>query len=123
MGDRGFTLLEVLVAFTLLSLVLGAAYASMGAGTKAVIRAGDGLEGLARAESFMNRLGSDVQLERGLLERREDGWTLTATIRPSTVRGQLVAPQSVPWHIVVSASPPGQRAPVIRLETLRQVQR
>ena len=123
MGDRGFTLLEVLVAFTLLSLVLSAAYASMGAGTNAMARAGDGLEGLARAESHMNRLGGDIPIQEGVRETRVDGWTLTIGIRPAAVQGQMVYPENLPWHIVVSAAPPGQTTPVVTLETLRQSRR
>lgn len=123
MGDRGFTLLEVLVAFTLLALVLGAAYASMGAGAKSAARAGDGLEGLARAESFMSRLGGDIPLKEGLLEVREDGWILTANVKRFSVRGQILAPLATPWHVVVSAAPSGQQSPVVTLETLRRAQR
>jgi len=119
--DRGFTLLEVLVAFTLLALVLGAAYAAMGGALTAQTRAEIAAEGLSRAESALARLGRDWPLTEGIQRRNDGGWRTDVTIRPQrpgdSARWRALGLQ--PLAVTVEVIPPGAGAPAATLRTLR----
>lgn len=64
-GDGGFTLLEILVAFVIVALVLGASYQSFSTGSDAILRTQDRLAALGIAESVMQRVGTEIALEPG----------------------------------------------------------
>lgn len=120
MRDRGFTLLEVLVAFTLLALVLGAAYAAMGTGLRAQARSAEVADGVSRAQSALARLGRDWPLTPGEQRFRDGDWVTAVTIAPyrrqDRQRWQELGLQ--PLRVAVSVrSPSGRQA--ARLETLR----
>jgi general secretion pathway protein I len=58
-GDSGFTLLETLVAFTVLALTLGAAYAALGGGARGAEGAARRLHALAAAEMALARAAAE----------------------------------------------------------------
>jgi prepilin-type N-terminal cleavage/methylation domain-containing protein len=80
-GARGFTLLETLVAFAMLSVVLAAAYAAMGSAGRAAGAGGDRLDALARAENALARAAA-APLSAGAVRRAEGDWVETVTVAP-----------------------------------------
>lgn len=82
-ADRGFTLLETMVAFAVVALVLGAAYASLSAGARASHRAETALAALTRAEATMARIGADIPLIPGRQELVDGDWSLDIRIEPA----------------------------------------
>lgn len=68
-GCAGFSLVEVLVAFAVLALVLGAALSVFTSGLRVVSVGGETSRALAMAESLLAESG----LESPLVERREQG--------------------------------------------------
>ncbi|MEO0820413.1 MAG: prepilin-type N-terminal cleavage/methylation domain-containing protein [Pseudomonadota bacterium] len=92
-GDGGFTLLEVLVAFSLVALMLGAAYATWGAGSRAAERSERSLAALSRAESVLARLGADLPLVPGEQRLEEPGWAIRIAVTPYGRARAAEAPQ------------------------------
>ena len=78
--QRGYTLLEVLVAFALLAIGLGVLLAILSGGVHAVARASQSTQAALHAESILDTLGADRRLQPGHSEGLfEDGryrWTL-----------------------------------------------
>lgn len=74
--EHGFTLLEVMVAFVILALVLGAAYRSISAGNRASVAAGEVLEAISLAESTLARIGGDLPASPGIIDLREGPWRI-----------------------------------------------
>jgi general secretion pathway protein I len=118
--SAGFTLLEVLVAFAMLALVLGAAYASFGAGTRAQDRAASRLAALTVAESALDRLGGDVGWREGRTEWREGGLRVTLEVAPHRPgeRALWAAVGAAPWRATATVARDDGGAPV-SLTTLR----
>ncbi|MGF1447127.1 MAG: type II secretion system protein J [Pikeienuella sp.] len=79
-GTAGFTLLEVMVAFVIVSLVLGGAYAAMTSATRATLRADMALAALTRAEGALARIGADIPAVPGSQRLEEDGWDILVEI-------------------------------------------
>ncbi|MGF1502343.1 MAG: type II secretion system protein J [Paracoccaceae bacterium] len=115
----GFTLLEVLVAFVLVAIVLGAAYSGIAAGARGAARAEDTLAALAAAEATLARLGADVPLVPGETVLREDGWITRIAVAPYPERrAERFARQGAGLlSVEVVARHPSGAA--VRLETLR----
>ncbi|MEL6476091.1 MAG: type II secretion system protein [Pseudomonadota bacterium] len=80
--DRGFTLLETMVAFAILVLVLGAAYRSLGAGSRSAASAETLVAALSVAESALARIGTDLSDDPGRRVVVEGGWQIDLTIQP-----------------------------------------
>lgn len=118
--DRGFTLLEVLVAFTVLALVMGAAYATMSSGIRATARTDQSVAALGQAESTLARVGIDRPLVPGDWTFREHGWITQITISPHGGNGtvwQRVGQQ--PLRVDVRVRETERGGDIVHLETLR----
>ncbi len=95
MAQRGYTLLEVLVAFALLAIGLGLLLAILSGGVHAVARASESTHATLYAESLLDTLGADQRLQpgrsQGVFEDGRYRWTLTITPFkppiPAPVRG------------------------------------
>ena len=114
-GDAGFTLIEVLVAFLIVSLVLAAALDATASGVRQMRAAQDVRTATMHAESILARLGADLAIEPGTREgRTPDGFLLHVEIR-----ALVGAPGSafVPHHASVSVGKEGE-APSVRLQTV-----
>lgn len=90
---QGFSLIEVLVAFTILGLAFGALLQVFGDGIAAVDRSASVTRAALLAESQLARLGADERLQVGESEERTDDdmrvrtvvreWQGTSAVRPS----------------------------------------
>ena len=83
MRNRGFTLIEVLIAFVILALVFGAVFRTLSSGLSHERTARLATERVLEARSILDRLGNDVPLEEGTTEGRMangEVWTLTISL-------------------------------------------
>lgn len=81
-AERGFTLLEVLVAFAIVSVTLVAAYQSFWTGLTVLHRTQDRLTATQLAQSLIDRVGQDIPLAIGVEIGRFDAgprWEITVT--------------------------------------------
>lgn len=79
--DSGFTLIEVLVSFTILALSLGAVSASLSSSLTQARAADDSTALVLEARSLLAGLGADIPLVPGQTEGRlSDGGTWVMTI-------------------------------------------
>jgi len=82
-SQRGYTLLEVLVAFALLAIGLGLLLAILSGGVRAVANASDSTQASLYAESVLDTLGADQRLQpgrsTGVYENGRYRWTLDVT--------------------------------------------
>lgn len=113
---EGFTLLEVLIAFALLAVTLGATHQVFGSGLKAVERAEQRAVAGLHAQALLDRLGLDLPLRPGTTEGRfEDGqaWRLTIAPRdPEAVGEQLYRVEAA---VALGASDPADGAVLVTL--------
>lgn len=84
---HGFTLVETLAAFTILSLVLIQLFGGLSLSARGDMRASFEEAAVRDAQSLLARLGHDLALSDGRTEgRTEDGltWSMIITSRPSS---------------------------------------
>jgi len=90
-SDRGFTLLEVLIAFTIAALALGLLFRAASSGLLSVETAGRYEEAVSRARSHMAEIGRDASPVAGESEGDDGGgyhWHLRVT---PEARGQTAS--------------------------------
>lgn len=122
MSSRGFTVLEVLVAFVIIAIVLGAAYPGLGGAARTQGRVAEVLAAAAHAESMLARIGTDLPMRRGTQEvALSNGWHARVTMHPirqnETELWSLLA--RAPWHLRVEVLPSAADAAAVELESLR----
>ena len=86
-AESGFTLVETLAAFTILSLVLIQLFGGLSLSVRGDLRASFEETAVRSARSLLGRLGHDLALAEGRTEgRTEDGltWSMIITSRPSS---------------------------------------
>ena len=95
-SQRGYTLLEVLVAFALLAIGLGLLLAILSGGVRAVANASDSTQATLYAESVLDTLGADQRLQpgrsTGVYENGRFRWTLDVTPFKPLVASPAPAP-------------------------------
>lgn len=86
--NRGFTLVEVLIAFAILAVVLGVVFRSLSTGLSHERIADMTTARVLEARSILDRLGADIPLEEGITEGRMatgEVWTMTVSLtEPAT---------------------------------------
>jgi general secretion pathway protein I len=101
-ATRGYTLLEVLVAFTLLAIGLGLLLAILSGGVRSIGRSAQSTQATLYAQGLLDSLGADRRLQpgrsQGDFERGNYRWTLDIE------RFQPPVPPPAPGD--VQASPP-----------------
>lgn len=108
--QRGFSLLEVLVAFTIMALSLGALYATLGGSLRSVARAGDVSRAALLAESL---LAFYRQVPEGGIDvsgASEDGaltWRVRSDPFPIETRDGLTLPHPMQRLVVEIGGPEG----------------
>ena len=81
--NRGFTLVEVLIAFAILAVVLGVVFRSLSTGLSHERIADLTTARVLEARSILDRLGIDIPLEEGIIEGRMatgEVWTMTVSL-------------------------------------------
>ncbi len=112
--ERGFTLLEVLVAFVIAAFAIGALIEAARAGLYAVHIAGRYEEGVSRAKSHLAALGRTVTLSEGELQGDDGaGYHWRLDVEPvavsklpgadANVPAQAAPPQPIELYIVTVA--------------------
>jgi general secretion pathway protein I len=109
--ERGFTLLEVLIAFAIAALALGLLFRTASGSLVAVETAGRYEEAVARARSHLDAIGSEAALAAGTSEGDDgDGyrWHLAVTpLAAVQARSQINGPPppvlyavtvAISWH-------------------------
>lgn len=122
-GERGFTLIEVLVAFVIASVCMVMVFQSFSASLDSGRRAEAGMNALRFAQSKIATLGLEVPVSAGVLVGvPEDGFEWTVEVRPLPPDPNLSAiadlPQLVHVAIRVTAGE-SDASPVATLETVR----
>ncbi len=81
--NRGFTLIEVLIAFAILALVLGVVFRTLSSGLSHERTAIMATARVLAARSILDRLGVNLPLEEGMIEGQlttGDVWTLRVSL-------------------------------------------
>lgn len=99
-GSQGFTLIEVLVAFSILSLTLAALFSLLSTSTRNTRIAGEYGDAMVHAESMMAQLGVTGPLRTGTTRGHFDDdfmWTLQVTKRP---RRERLERREINWDLL-----------------------
>lgn len=92
---RGFSLLEILVAFAILALTLGVLMRIFSSGLRNIL-VGDGYARAADvAESRLALVGTELPVQTGVLTGQEDGYRWTLTINPLPLPELASAPPNL----------------------------
>ena len=119
--ERGFTLLETLVAFVVIAVVLGAAYAAIAQGARAGAKAEAVLQALTRAEAALAQVGPEIPLVPSETVQRTDGWVTSIEVSEYLPGGgtQWSALRTRPLLVTVTVSEAGNEQSAVTLEALR----
>lgn len=126
MRQRGFSLLEVLVAFSILALSLGILMRIYSGALNQVGIAGDQTEALAIAQSLLAKAGGEMPLAMGESNGRAgDRFLWQVAVTPHSPDGDIASgasPLLVLWEInvrVAWSDSPGVKEREVSLKTLR----
>ncbi len=93
--DQGFSLLEILVAFAILSLSLGVLLRIFAGGGHLSKTADDYYQAVITAEALLTGLGVETPLKPGVSQGTTDtGFRWTATVTPYPINPQLLGAQT-----------------------------
>lgn len=116
--ERGFTLIEVLVAFVILSLTLASTYAALTGGLTWERRAGETASGVLIARSYLAEAGVSRPLAAGTSEETlADGRTVRIAMRQVQPVQLDHQPRLAAWDITVEVAEPGGAS--VRLSELK----
>lgn len=105
--ERGFTLVEVLAAFVILSLTLAGAYAALTGGLRWERRAGETVSSVLLARSWLAEAGVSRPLAEGVTEETlEDGRTVRLAMRQVEPVPLETRPRVLAWEVTVEVVTP-----------------
>ena len=119
-ASAGFTLLEALIAITILALSLSALLSLYSTGLRGIAAIDGNMRARLLAQSVMAEMSHDRALRPGRVQGRSDQFTWTLTVAPYEVPEP--GRQPGPWalhHLAVTVSWPHGRQ--IELQTLRML--
>jgi general secretion pathway protein I len=119
---RGFTLIEILIAFAILAVAFAGLLRAFSGCLQATMRAERYGEAVLLARSVLERVGSEIVIQAGEQSGRgEDGAAWSVRMRPLEVPGERNEQASpyLPYEVVVTVVVPRQQP--ITLTTLRLV--
>lgn len=116
---RGFTLLEVLIAFAILALAMTALMQTFGSGMRGVEASERHLTAALMARSLLDRVGHDIPLEPGEIKGASGLFAWTVSVRPAASTDRQTSDELtvIPYAVLVTVGWPGSRA--ITLESYR----
>ena len=120
MKQNGFTLLEVLVAFTIMAVMLATLMQAFGGGLRNLDRAQDYAVATMQARSVLEQVGSLIPLEPGEYDGELDNgsrWRVVVEERASDRSGLGEAVDLIDYLVDVSVTWQDERA--VTLRTLR----
>ena len=124
--DDGFTLVEVLVAFTIVTILLSGVMKLFSAGLFAAERARTYNEALLLAESSLDQVGTAVALRDGdVTDRVDERFTRRIRIsrrpeQPSNQTRSAAPPKFIPYDVAVTVTwQSGLRSGAVTLESVR----
>jgi len=116
--NKGFTLIEVLVAFVILGLSLTAAYSAFTGGLRSELAAKDSTEGILLAQSYLAEIGVSRPLVEGTQEEQLDtGQTVRIEMREFDALALATRPRVRAWEVGVEVTAPDGSA--VRLAELK----
>jgi general secretion pathway protein I len=93
--DQGFSLLEILVAFAILSLSIGVLLRIFAGGGNISKTADDYYRAVITAEALLTGLGVETPLQPGVMQgTTETGFRWTATVMPYPINPKLLGAQT-----------------------------
>ena len=98
--DQGFTLLEVIIAFIIMALIMGATFNTFSIGLRQAALTDHYAGALVRAESHMALLGSAEPLDVGVKTGRFDGFYAWRTQITPVVMDDAEAPEDASHQLV-----------------------
>ena len=115
---RGFTLIEVLIAFMILAVAMVAILQAFSSGLRGLGAAEASAAALAHARAKLEEIGTFVPIEPGETEGDfEDGSHWTVTVRAHEGEAGAESLSLAPYEVEVTVA--GTRAPAVTLRTLR----
>lgn len=118
--SRGFTLIEVLIAFSILAMVFGVVFRTLSTGLSNERTAGLVTVRVLEARSILDRLGIDLALEEGTTEGRlatGEPWTLTVSLADPAASEETQAGSLNVYLAELSLH--GDDGRILRLQTLK----
>ncbi len=118
--NSGFTLIEVLIAFTILALVLGVVLPTLASGLSHERTAGLVTARVLEARSILDRLGAEIALEEGTIEGRlatGEPWALTVSLLDAAA-GDETGPNPLNAYLA-ELQVDGEDGRTLRLKTLK----
>jgi type II secretion system protein I len=118
--ERGFTLVEALVALAILVLALAALYQALGGGLQAGVAAEQQWRAVETAERLLTELGRSTPLRDGVTTGElADGRRWTLRVEPFAATDQDGPPPVLEGHVAtVEVSRAGGRGPLLHVRTL-----
>ena len=122
-SDKGFTLLEVLVAFAITGVILTMAFRSFGNGVMGLSRSQDMSSALSLARAKLNAAGVEAPLAQGMTSGRNDAgleWRLEVRLEDERTENDAPGRLRAYW-VTVSVSRLGEagRAVPVVLRTIK----
>jgi prepilin-type N-terminal cleavage/methylation domain-containing protein len=118
--ERGFTLVEALVALAIIVLALAALYQALGGGLQAGVAAEQQWRAVEAAERLLTELGRSTPLRDGVTKGElGDGRRWTLRVEPFAAIDTDGPPPVLEGHVAtVEVSRPGGRGPLLQVRTL-----
>jgi general secretion pathway protein I len=122
-GDEGFTLVEVLAAFLVLSLSLSVLYQSFITASLGEARVADQEAAALFAESLLDRIGTDIPLVPGRIQGSFRGmkyhWELTIK-SSSLVEGEARSRRGIfPYDVEIKILARDRKKDLLHVETIK----
>jgi general secretion pathway protein I len=118
--QRGFTLIEIIVALAILAVALGALFQSFSTGLRATAVTDRQAAAIMFAQSLLDRIGQDIPLaasERAGVSEEGLRWSITITPSPLIAPERRADSPLLPFDVVVTVAGDGGRP--LTLTTLR----
>ena len=122
-SQSGFTLIEILVAFTVAALLLGALYQIFSSGLRSASITTEYSNAILLAESALESFGAEERLVAGEAHDRVDGKYerhMVVRLRPDLMPEGIARPALAPYEVEISVAwRSGRQSRSVSLSTIR----